>query len=342
MKKKYKNKQMSKPEFTEYGVELMQKIFNSTEGINFDISTQTLVEGIDVIVVTDKTEVVKITDEIFQTPFDVINENCIPVGDFYKDYISLGKNPKKTFTILAKNIIKNKAQKDLIASSLTNPDKLKELPIALLVLEESENREYLETVVSKPIGATGLSLCCFVMINGQPIAGIDNNMLRCMGLSEEELFVKAFKEGWEKDEPILCNFGKYKKNHLKAKRKPIKRTGIGLYSLCNKRQTENGGYVLFLPNMQRMIAEVFGESFYALLMGTFECAIIPQSELKAVGMVQDDLFEFVDSLNADIRENIKEVKSEFCQYSKVILKYDKNIDKIYRISKGDMPSNVMA
>lgn len=181
-------------------------------------------------------------------------------------------------------------------------ENLKDKDLGLRVLEESRNKEFLKDKPSMPIG-NGFALICDIRVSEESVVCVTHELLdKVLAKSEEELFQKALSNISIVDEPMLIDMMEIgspfaflmEPENLLKEGDINKKTGM--YVLRNT-SGSYGAAALFYPGVQERIAEVLGESYYAVPSSLEEFLIIPES----AGLTVKDIKEMLLQANSDFK-----------------------------------------
>lgn len=203
-------------------------------------------------------------------------------------------------------------------------ENLKDKELGLRVLEESRNKEFLRDKPSMPIG-NGFALVCDIRVSEEYSVCVTHELLdKVLAKSEEELFRKALGNIFIVDEPILSDMAQSVPPfaHLMEPGNLLKEGDIskttGMYVLRNT-SGSYGAAALFYPGVQERIADVLGESYYAIPSSLDEFLILPES----IDLTVKDIKEMLLQANSD-----PEIVSPEMLLSDNPLRYDSHSKKL--------------
>lgn len=262
-------------------------MMNKNEFMNYEVAkvreliAENFIGDVDVLTVT----VVKMNDQKFNgLSVSLDGSNVCPtiyLDDAYEDYAT-GNSPDVIAERIEKQVVMAYAEAPKFEEESKVPD-LTGKPLGLRLLEISRNKEFLRNVPYMEVG-NGLALVCEVKIEQHEkrffATMVNNDILKIMGKTKQEIFKEAISQAWEVDRPQFYSmesklFMDDDTNLLDTPMDPASPLEP-MYVLSN-RSTVHGAAALFYPDVQQKIADALGGNYYAIPSSTEEFIIVPES-----------------------------------------------------------------
>lgn len=264
----------------------------------------------------DEVEIVKINDQkLYGLVFKIEGMSSSPtfyLNEPYEQYIhgeSIGNIVKQLVNSFLFSIegMSEEVETKLKRDAEVGFDDMKDR-LTVKVLEISRNQEYLKTVPHKEIG-----LGFAVVFDVQTVVGgndvyrmpVTEAILKKAKIDEDELFEIAMDNVSEVDPAVLISLergvsNKRVKNLLENGRHINKKKPM-MYVLTN-RCGRFGAAALFYPGMQKRIADIFDDSYYAIPSSVNEFILTPESS----GANMEKLCErlLIDNYSTENQEDV--------------------------------------
>lgn len=223
-----------------------------------------------------KAQVGELTGLIFRSS----ESNCAPtvyVEDFYRSYRE-GCTVEELSTAAVSNMLHYvRNTPGFSEDAFEDPSNLR-----VRLLNRSRNNSFLQDV---PFMGTGCGLALIAeILSGEFRAVVTNDLLDCLGLSEEELFETALENSSADEPPVLFSLSEMlrggqeqSRNYLDEGSWEILPAAEPLYFLSN-RSCFRGSAVLFYPGMAARLNEILGGAFYILPSSIHELLLLPVHE----------------------------------------------------------------